>query len=251
MPLLSESEISLLPGLLVLGLGLLVTSIFRPDQPFVRAILFAGVIALTWRYVAWRYFETIPNFALGVQPLLSWVFFLLEAATALSSSLAFVILSRTLDRKPEATMNDLWWLKAGHAEPHVDVLIATYNEDAEILERTINGALALEHSRLRVWVLDDSRRPWLKRTCEELGAIYLTRADNMHAKAGNINNALRRLKNEEQRPDYVVILDADFVPHTNFVRRSLALFHAADVGLVQTPQHFFNADPIQYNLGLS
>jgi cellulose synthase (UDP-forming) len=251
MPLLSESEISLVPGLLVLGLGLLISSLFRPDQPLMRAMLFACVIGLTWRYVGWRYSETIPSFGWKVRPLLSWGFFLLEAATALSSSIAFVILSRTRDRMTEATLHDRWWLPTGRPDPQVDVLIATYNEDAEILERTIIGALAVEHSKLRVWVLDDSRRPWLKRMSEELGAHYLTRADNTHAKAGNINNALRRLSAEAKPPDYVVVLDADFVPHTNFVRRALALFHAPDVGLVQTPQHFFNADPIQYNLGLS
>ncbi len=41
------------------------------------------------------------------------------------------------------------------------------------------------------------------------------------------------------------------MPHQGFLRRCLALFHDPAVGLVQTPQHFFNADPIQHNLGLS
>jgi cellulose synthase (UDP-forming) len=52
-------------------------------------------------------------------------------------------------------------------------------------------------------------------------------------------------------PDYIAVLDADFVPHRDFLDRSLALFQDPKVGLVQTPQHFFNADPIQHNLGLN
>lgn len=47
------------------------------------------------------------------------------------------------------------------------------------------------------------------------------------------------------------MLDADFVPHRGFLSRTLALFKDAKIGLVQTPQHFFNADPVQHNLGLS
>ena len=250
MPLLSGFEISLVPALFVLGFGLLVTTLCRPDQPVVRACLFACVIALAWRYVLWRYDETIPAFELATQPILSWGFFLLEASTVVSSTLAFLVLSRTRDRKDEASRYDGWWKSVG-AAPQVDVLIATYNEDAEILERTIIGALALDHPSLRVWVLDDSRRSWLKELSEGLGARYLTRPDNAHAKAGNINNALRHLARLDAPPNFVVVLDADFVPHINFVRRTLALFHEGDVGLVQTPQHFFNADPIQYNLGVS
>jgi cellulose synthase (UDP-forming) len=41
------------------------------------------------------------------------------------------------------------------------------------------------------------------------------------------------------------------VPHHDFLTRSLALFADPTVGLVQTPQHFFNPDPIQHNLGIS
>jgi len=42
--------------------------------------------------------------------------------------------------------------------------------------------------------------------------------------------------------------NADFVPQRDFLWRTMPLFHDRDVGLVQTPQHFFNNDPIQSNL---
>jgi cellulose synthase (UDP-forming) len=168
-------------------------------------------------------------------------------AAIIGSISAFVMLMRTRDRSAEATQNLGWWGEA--AEPRVAILIATYNEDHEVLERTIVGSLGLRHKNKAVYVLDDGRRDWLRDYCAERGVGYLRRPDNNHAKAGNINHALSVLA--EDPPDFVAVLDADFVPHRGFLSRSLALFHDPSVGLVQTPQHFFNADPIQHNLNLS
>jgi cellulose synthase (UDP-forming) len=55
----------------------------------------------------------------------------------------------------------------------------------------------------------------------------------------------------DDKPDFVAILDADFVPMSEFLTRTLALTREPDVGIVQTPQHFFNPDPVQSNLALS
>ena len=92
------------------------------------------------------------------------------------------------------------WLDAREPPPLVDVFICTYNEDEAILERTIIGALSHGLRRFRVWVLDDGRRPWLEALCERLGAGYLTRPDNAHAKAGNINNGLKHVAAWPSRP---------------------------------------------------
>jgi cellulose synthase (UDP-forming) len=40
------------------------------------------------------------------------------------------------------------------------------------------------------------------------------------------------------------------VPAKNFIRRTLGFFADPAIGIVQTPQHFYNKDPIQTNLGL-
>jgi cellulose synthase (UDP-forming) len=83
------------------------------------------------------------------------------------------------------------------------------------------------------------------------GVEYIARSENAHAKAGNINHALAERARHLDRPDFVAVLDADFIPHVDFIDRAVALFHDQSVGLVQTPQHFFNPDPIQHNLGIS
>jgi cellulose synthase (UDP-forming) len=69
----------------------------------------------------------------------------------------------------------------------VDVFIATYNEPFEILERTIIAATCIEHTDLRVWVLDDGARPWVQALAEELGALYTEVPPNVPA------NRLKRL----------------------------------------------------------
>ena len=109
----------------------------------------------------------------------------------------------------------------------------------------------MNYPNFRVWVLDDGRRDWLSDLCAQKGCHYLTRPDNSHAKAGNINHAVRHLAALSSPPDFIAVLDADFVPFSNFVSRGLCLFKDKAVGIVQTPQHFFNSDPIQNNLAIS
>jgi cellulose synthase (UDP-forming) len=248
MLLLGDYAAAFGPSLLILGIALAVLPLARRDNAALRVLLCAVAVLLAWRYMAWRFTETIPELDWTVDALVGWGFALIEAATLVSSSIAFVLLSRRRDRTEEADTHARWWGAA--PPPVVDVLIATYNEEEAILERTIAGALALRHPATRVWVLDDGRRDWLRALCGRLGARYLTRADGAHAKAGNINAAFETLRALDRPPEFVAVLDADFVPHKDFLDRALALFHDPKVGLVQTPQHFFNQDPIQQNLGL-
>lgn len=248
MLLLGDYAAAFAPSALAVGLALIVLPLCRRGDPLVRAALLGAAFLLSVRYMVWRFAETVPELGLTVDAVAGWSFALLEAGTVASSSLAFLFLSRTRDRGPEADRHAGWW-RPGPA-PAVDILIATYNEEEGILERTIVGALAVRHPNARVWVLDDARRPWLRHLCARLGARYLTRVDNAHAKAGNINAAFGVLRGLAEPPGFVAVLDADFVPHRDFLDRALALFHDPRVGLVQTPQHFFNPDPIQHNLGI-
>jgi cellulose synthase (UDP-forming) len=218
-----------------------------PRDNRARMALFGICILLVWRYVTWRFSATIPPLALSLESLYAWTFALVEAAAAVGSTVAFVTLSRTLDRGCEA-IEARAWLEGMKRPPRVDVLIATYNEEETILARTIVGALGIDFPGVCVWVLDDGRRPWVEQLCRSKNARYLTRPDNRHAKAGNINHALAFLRRESDSPEFIVFLDADFVPQRNFLRRTMPLFHDESVGLVQTPQHFFNNDPIQSNL---
>src|SRR5437764_1725077 len=111
--------------------------------------------------------------------------------------------------------------------------------------------MLMDHSNTRVWICDDGHRQWLRQLCQAHRCGYITRTDNAHAKAGNINNALVYLYDLGEPLEFIAILDADFVPRPDFLTRSLALMRDPGVGIVQTPQHFVNADPIQGNLALN
>ena len=245
---LTDLESSFVELLLVIGIALLLPSFARKDNNVFRAILFGITGFLAIRYVWWRATETLAPFGLTLDCLASWSFFTVEAVSIISSLSAYTILSRVRLRHKEADEHAEWW---GDKPPRVAILIATYNEDGRQVERTLAGAMAVDHPNLEILVLDDGRREWLADFAQEFGARHITRPDNAHAKAGNINHALRMLDESGDPPDFVAVLDADFVPHRDFLKRALALFHDETVGLVQTPQHFFNPDPIQHNLGLS
>ncbi|MEO1928342.1 MAG: glycosyltransferase family 2 protein [Nautiliaceae bacterium] len=89
-----------------------------------------------------------------------------------------------------------------------------------------------------------------KKMLEEFAAIagenvhYLTRKRNEHAKAGNINEALKHTNG-----DIILILDCDHVPTQNFLRETVGFFiKNPKLFLVQTPHKFYNQDPIEKNL---
>lgn len=246
---LSELQSSIAHILLALGLGLVLSSLLKPQNRLHRTLLFAVGMILAVRYIWWRGTQTLAPLDFTLDCLFSWSFFALETASVLSSLSAFTIMTRTINRSAEVERHSAWWRP--DTAPRVAIMIATYNEDQTVLERTIVGAKASDHQNFEVLVLDDGKRDWLRDFCESQKVRYLRRPDNKGSKAGNINHALGVLAKDIEPPDFIAVLDADFVPHTNFVSRALALFHKPDVGLVQTPQHFFNPDPIQHNLGLS
>ena len=241
---------ALAPGLIVLLLAFAMLPWFDRENRIHRSLAVAVCLALSWRYIVWRVGYTLPPIGLTLDFSAGVIFLTLEFLALVGGTVALVFLTRTRSRSTDADQN-LRWLASLPILPKIDVLICTYNEDEKILDRTIIGALALEYPNYRLWVCDDGRRPELRALCEEHGCGYITRPDNAHAKAGNINNALKRLAALPDPPDFIAVLDADFVPKPAFLTRTLALMRDNDVGVVQTPQHFFNPDPIQSNLSMT
>ena len=60
----------------------------------------------------------------------------------------------------------------------------------------------------------------------------------LHAKAGNLNNALFQTEGE-----FLLILDADQIPDPAILDRTLGYFRDEKVAFVQTPQTFYNVPP--------
>ena len=225
---------------------------------YARWLFLALGSLVVMRYMFWRATYTLPpldqpvNFALGLLLVAA------ELYCVLILVISLVINADPLDRKPLEREDD-------SALPSVDVFIPTYNEDAIILATTIAAARSMDYpaAKLKVWLLDDggtdqkcadadpdkaaaakARRLSLQALAEDLGAFYLTRARNEHAKAGNLNNGLQHAEGE-----IIVVFDADHAPFRSFLRETVGHF-AKDpkLFLVQTPHVFLNPDPIERNL---
>lgn len=155
-----------------------------------------------------------------------------------------------------------------HEYPYVSIFVPTYNEPDDMIETTLLAALAIDypHNKYEVCLLDDGgtdqkcndsnpkkakdaqdRRKNLSAFCNRVGAKYITRAKNEHAKAGNLNNALNLTTG-----DLILILDTDHIPAQQFLRRTVGWFlKEPKMFLVQTPHSFYNADPIEKNLRMT
>lgn len=117
----------------------------------------------------------------------------------------------------------------------VDVFIPTYGEPLDVLRRTIEAAVSMDHPH-HTYVLDDAVRDEVRRLAEDLGADYISRSSAAGAKAGNLNNALERTDG-----DLIVVFDADHVARRDFLTHLLGYFEDETVGIVQSPQFYGNA----------
>jgi len=235
----------------VLALVYVFCSVLDRERGPDRCLFSAIGAALVADYFIWRAFDTLPSPSFTVAALWQWGFFACEAIPLLGTMISFLVLSRTSDYRhladrSEVQMREQWTMSKDRL-PAVDVFICTYNEELRILEKTILAALAIDYPNHTVYVLDDKRRAWLRAYCEKVGARYVTRSDNAGAKAGNMNNGLRHSAALTNAP-FILVLDADFAADKRILLRILGLFEDEKVGIVQTPQFYYNADPIQHNL---
>ncbi|MBF2066808.1 MAG: glycosyltransferase [Calothrix sp. C42_A2020_038] len=234
----------LLAPTVTLFMGVLLVMRISP-QPRVwsRRIVVGTLIILTLRYVIWRSLSTL-NLVNPLNGVFSLGLFGLEMVMLLSSTIQLFLMLNVKDRKPTADTQSLAVMD-GSFNPTVDIFIPTYNEPTFILQRTIIGCQALDYPNKKIYLLDDTRRQEMVELAAKLKCEYITRPDNRHAKAGNLNHALTKTSGE-----LIVVFDADFIPTTNFLTRTIGFFQDANIALVQTPQSFYNADPIARNLGL-
>jgi cellulose synthase (UDP-forming) len=170
MPMIADDPVvtALTPTLIAFGLYLAGVAIWPRPTALSRPLMLSISAALTVQYTWWRITETLPPAALSVEYAIAIGFLLAETAGMSASALSLLFLFRTRDRSADANAG---WLENEARSPPVDVLICSYNEEQSILERTIVGALAMDYPNFRVFMLDDSRRGWLKDLSARLAAI--------------------------------------------------------------------------------
>ncbi|MEW6496872.1 MAG: glycosyltransferase [Cyanobacteriota bacterium] len=242
-PKVPHQKYLLLPTITLLVGVFAVMKISPYPRPWSRWLVVGVLLLLMGRYVVWRSLSTLnlSNPLNGVFSL--WLFFL-EMTLLLNSTIPLVLMLNVKNRSHQATQLASAVLSRRFT-PSVDILIPTYNEPVFILRRTIIGCQAIDYPEKTIYVLDDTQRPEIQQLATELGCEYIRRPDNRHAKAGNLNHALTKTCGE-----LIAIFDADFIPTKNFLNRTVGFFQNPTIGLVQTPQSFYNTDPIAHNLGL-
>lgn len=206
-----------------------------------KGALAVGLLAVmvSTRYLFWRTtqtlaFNTLPEFFFG------GVLYLAELYAWIILLLGFLQTSWPLDRpviEPEGTP-DTW--------PTVDIYVPTYNESLEIVRNTVFAAMDLDYpiDRYRVFILDDGKRPEFRAFAKEAGCGYITRDNNLHAKAGNLNAAMKKTDGE-----LIAIFDCDHVPTRAFLQLTVGWFQQDPrLALIQTPHHMYSPDPVQRNL---
>ncbi len=192
------------------------------------------------RYVWWRLSSTL-DFDTTTETLLGYGLLAAEAYTWLIVLLGFVQTAWPLKRSPVPLVG------SPESWPTVDVFIPTYNEALSVVQPTVLAALGLDwpKDKLRIYLLDDGRRPEFRDYAEAVGVHYMERPDNRHAKAGNLNHALHLTDGE-----LVAIFDCDHIPTRVFLKTCVGwLQREPQCAMLQTPHHFFSPDPFERNLG--
>lgn len=133
--------------------------------------------------------------------------------------------------------------------PHVTIQLPLYNEKY-VVERLIEETLKIDYPRdkFQVQVLDDSideTHPFTEALVARYQALghnieYRHRSNRHGFKAGALQEGL-----DSATGEFVAIFDADFLPPTDFLRRTIPRFVDPKVGVVQTRWTYLNRN---YNL---
>lgn len=195
----------------------------RPPSRFelslIRVLIFCGTILLV-SFAAWLFQPEHWG-----DPWLVW---------ALNLSFGLIFLSLLWE----------WWYywrisvpeKREPSRPYtVDIFTtACPGEPAGMIVRTLKAMQNVSYPHTS-YLCDEGNDPYLKKVCEELGVVHVTRVEKINAKAGNINNALRQSSGE-----ICIILDPDHEPAPFMIDRLLGYFDDESVGFVQSVQAYRN-----------
>jgi cellulose synthase/poly-beta-1,6-N-acetylglucosamine synthase-like glycosyltransferase len=130
--------------------------------------------------------------------------------------------------------------------PMVTVQLPVFNEQY-VVERVLETVCALDwpKDRLEIQLLDDSTDTSREIAAAKIAAlrarghdvVHLHRTDRRGYKAGALAAACPKARGE-----FLAVFDADFVPNSDFLRRTIDHFTDPRVGFVQTRWTYLNQD---------
>ena len=216
---------------LVVSASLLAVVCFLTWRGIGRKCVLATCVVLFTRYMLWRVLYTL-NLDDGLSIGISLAVFLAEVY-GYSQLLLFSYQAWSPTERQSPPIEIF---------PSVDIMVTVVDEPLYILKRTLIGCLALDYPKdlLEIYVLDDGQRQEVSLLATELGVSYRSRSNRAHAKAGNLNEGLKRSSGE-----VIAVFDVDHVPMANFLKKTVGFFADEDVAIVQTAQDFYNQDIFQ------
>ncbi|MCJ7553785.1 MAG: glycosyltransferase, partial [Ignavibacteriaceae bacterium] len=128
----------------------------------------------------------------------------------------------------------------------VTIQLPLYNE-MYVAERLIDAVCRIEYPKniLEIQVLDDSTdettavvaKAVEQKRKEGFDIQHIRRGSREGFKAGALKEGLKIAKGE-----FIAIFDADFIPHKDFLKKTLAFFNNDNVGMVQTRWEHLNSE---------
>ncbi len=130
--------------------------------------------------------------------------------------------------------------------PLVTIQLPVFNE-VYVIERLVRAVCEIDYpkEKLEIQLLDDSTDETVevsRRLVKEFvdagfDITHIHRIDRSGYKAGALKAGLEKAKGE-----FVAIFDADFVPNTDFLQKTIPHFQSTEVGMVQTRWEHLNEE---------
>lgn len=160
------------------------------------------------------------------------VFIFAYSLTQLNLLFNYIRAQRRKDDSPK------WDLTKTEQVPYITIQLPVYNE-LYVMERLLDNIALLEYpkDKLEIQVLDDSTDESLLTTKKHierlketgLDIVHITRTDRSGFKAGALKEGL-----VDAKGDFIAIFDADFLPESNWLLRTIPYFIDKNIGVVQT-----------------
>ncbi len=233
-----DSQKQYIFGLITLGV-LLLAGFSKKHS--ISVVMMVVAVLMSTRYIYFRATQTL-HFNSEIEAILGVGLFLAELYIWIIIMLSYLQnlfpLKRTIVPLPDDTSK---W-------PTVDVYIPTYNESLEVVRDTVLAAQCLDYpaDKLRIYLLDDGKRSEFAVFAAKVGVGYITRNEHSHAKAGNLNHAMKLTKGE-----LICVFDCDHVATRIFLQATVGAFLVdPKLALMQTPHYFYSPDPFERNLSV-
>ncbi|MGE0973168.1 UDP-forming cellulose synthase catalytic subunit (plasmid) [Klebsiella sp. WOUb02] len=224
----------------LLSIGILFLMGFSKKRS-ISVIMVVTSLLMSTRYMYFRLTQTL-HFNSGIETVLGMALFLAEVYIWVMLLLNYLQTVWPLKREIVPLPDDMsTW-------PTVDIYIPSYNEPLDVVRDTVLAAQCIDYpaDKMKIYLLDDGKRSEFAVFAADVGVGYITRNDNKHAKAGNLNHAMTLTKGE-----LICVFDCDHVATRVFLQATVGGFLKDPMlALVQTPHYFYSPDPFERNLAV-